>query len=82
MPLAKENRGTKGIISMKLGTRDELKGRFQVMKGRVKEMAGQLSNNPDIQAKGRTETKAGKVQRGIDKTAEMREEFAPDLGKE
>jgi uncharacterized protein YjbJ (UPF0337 family) len=51
---------------MKLGSRDEIKGKFHDVKGKVQENAGQ----------------AAKVQRGIAKTAEMHGEFAPDLGKE
>jgi hypothetical protein len=53
-------------LSMKPSSRDEIKGKFHDVKGKVQEKAGQ----------------AAKVQRGIAKTAEMHGEFAPDLGKE
>jgi uncharacterized protein YjbJ (UPF0337 family) len=67
---------------MKPSTTDEIEDKFHDVKGRAKEMAGQLSNNPGLEAEGQAETRAGKVQRGINKTAEMQGEFAPDLGKE
>jgi uncharacterized protein YjbJ (UPF0337 family) len=67
---------------MKPSTTDEIEDKFHDVKVKVKEMAGQLSNNPGLEAEGQTETRAGKVQRGINKTAEMHGEFAPDLGKE
>jgi uncharacterized protein YjbJ (UPF0337 family) len=66
--------------SMKPSTRDEIKGTFHDLKGKVKEKAGQLVNDSYLQAEGHAETR--KVQRGIAKTAEMHDEFAPDLGKE
>lgn len=33
------------------------------MKGRVKEGFGELTNNPDVEARGKAERLAGKVQR-------------------
>lgn len=35
------------------------------MKGKVKEKAGQLTNNPDLEAKGQAEKIGGKVQKKI-----------------
>ena len=67
---------------MKPSTTDEIEDKFHDVKVKVKEMAGQLSNSPGLEAEGQAETRAGKVQRGINKTAEMHGEFAPDLGKE
>jgi len=66
--------------SMKPSTRDEVEGKFRDVKGKVQEKAGQLAKSPDCPAEGQKTT--AKVQRGIDKTAEMHEEFAPDLGKD
>ncbi len=65
---------------MKPSTRDEIKSMFHDLQGTPKEKAGQLVNDSYLQAEGHEETK--KVQRGVAKTAEMRDEFAPDLGKE
>jgi uncharacterized protein YjbJ (UPF0337 family) len=61
-------------------TRDEVKSTVHDLKGTAKKKAGQLVNDSYLQAEGHAETK--KVQRGIAKTAEMHDEFAPDLGKE
>jgi uncharacterized protein YjbJ (UPF0337 family) len=67
---------------MKPSTRDEIEGKFHDVKGKVKEKAGQPANDSNLQAEGQAKKTAGKVQRGIAKTAEMHGEFAPDLGKE
>jgi uncharacterized protein YjbJ (UPF0337 family) len=39
-----------------------VKGKVKV-KGAVKEKAGQVTNNPDLEAEGKAETLAGKVQK-------------------
>ena len=75
-----ENRGAKKGQSMKPSTRNEIKGTFHDVKGKVKEKAGRLVNDSYLQAEGHAETR--KVQREIAKTAELHDEFAPDLGKE
>ena len=47
---------------MKSGTRDRAEGTFHQIKGKVKEVAGELSNNPSLEAEGTDEKVAGKVQ--------------------
>jgi len=47
---------------MKPGTIDSAEGKFHQMKGKVKEKAGQLTNNRDLEAEGALEKAAGKVQ--------------------
>ncbi len=47
---------------MKPSTIDKVKGKFHVVKGTVKETAGQLTNDPGLQAEGIVEKAAGKVQ--------------------
>jgi uncharacterized protein YjbJ (UPF0337 family) len=47
---------------MKPSTKDKAEGKFHEMKGKVKEKAGQLTNNPDLEAEGTVEKAAGKVQ--------------------
>ena len=47
---------------MKPSTTDEIKGAFHDLKGKVKEKAGQLTNNPDLEDEGLAEEIAGKVQ--------------------
>ena len=50
---------------MKPSTRDETNSKFNDLKGKVKEKAGQVTNNPDLEAEGQTEMIAGKVRRKI-----------------
>jgi uncharacterized protein YjbJ (UPF0337 family) len=47
---------------MKPSTNDRVKGKFHEVKGTVKEKAGQLTNDPGLQAEGIVETAAGRVQ--------------------
>ena len=47
---------------MKPSTIDNAGGKFHQMKGKVKEKAGQLTNNRDLEAEGTLERAAGKVQ--------------------
>jgi uncharacterized protein YjbJ (UPF0337 family) len=42
--------------------RDKAEGAFHEAKGKVKEMAGKITDNPALEAKGRAETITGKVQ--------------------
>jgi uncharacterized protein YjbJ (UPF0337 family) len=46
---------------MKPSTKDKIKGTFHEVKGKVKEKAGQVTNNPDLKAEGKAEHTAGKV---------------------
>ena len=50
---------------MKSSTRDKAEGTFHEVKGKVKEIAGKLSDNPKLQAKGTGEKIAGKVQQKV-----------------
>jgi uncharacterized protein YjbJ (UPF0337 family) len=50
---------------MKSGARDEAEGKWHKVKGKVKEMAGELSDDPNLEAEGTTEKIAGKVQEKI-----------------
>ena len=47
---------------MNSSTTDEIKGAFHDLKGKVKEKAGQLTNNPDLEDEGLAEEVAGKIQ--------------------
>jgi len=44
---------------------DKVKGTFHEAKGKVREMAGKLSDNPELEAKGKAEKIAGKVQEKV-----------------
>lgn len=47
---------------MNQSTKDQAEGKFHEVKGAVKEKAGQVANNPDLEAAGKDEKIAGKVQ--------------------
>jgi uncharacterized protein YjbJ (UPF0337 family) len=55
----------KGRTMAKPGTQDEVEGEFHDVKGKVKEVAGQLTNDPDLEADGEAEEIAGKIQKKI-----------------
>jgi uncharacterized protein YjbJ (UPF0337 family) len=50
---------------MKSSTRDETEGKFHQVKGKIKEIAGELSDHPELEAEGIDEKIAGKVQEKI-----------------
>lgn len=47
---------------MKSSSRDQSEGTLHEVKGKIKEAAGKLTDNPKLQAKGTAEKIAGKVQ--------------------
>ena len=47
---------------MKSSTKDQVGGTLHELKGKVKEVAGKLSDNPKLEAEGTGEKIAGKVQ--------------------
>jgi uncharacterized protein YjbJ (UPF0337 family) len=52
---------------MKSSTRDKTEGTFHEVKGKAKQMAGKLTDNPELEAEGTDEKIAGKVQEKIGK---------------
>lgn len=50
---------------MKSSTMDNTQGTFHKAKGKVKEMAGKIIDNPKLEAKGKAENAAGKMQEKI-----------------
>jgi uncharacterized protein YjbJ (UPF0337 family) len=51
---------------MNPSTKDEIKGNLHEVKGKVKEKAGQVTNNPDLEAEGKAEHIAGnKVEKKV-----------------
>lgn len=52
---------------MKPSTYDKATGKLHEVKGTIKEKAGQLTNNPDLEAEGRAEKNTGKVQNWVGK---------------
>jgi uncharacterized protein YjbJ (UPF0337 family) len=51
--------------TMKSGTRDEAEGKWHEVKGKIKEIVGKVSMNPDLEAEGKAEGITGKVQEKI-----------------
>ncbi|HBH87542.1 MAG TPA: CsbD family protein [Syntrophaceae bacterium] len=47
---------------MKSSRRDKTEGKFHQMKGKVKQVAGQISDNPKLEAEGAVEKIVGKIQ--------------------
>ena len=50
---------------MKTSTKDQIEGKFHELKGDVKQKAGQLTNDPNLETKGQSEKLAGKVQKKV-----------------
>jgi uncharacterized protein YjbJ (UPF0337 family) len=47
------------------GTKDQIQGQLHELKGRFKEDAGQVTNDPDLAAEGQAEKLAGTIQKKI-----------------
>jgi uncharacterized protein YjbJ (UPF0337 family) len=52
-------------IMTKPSTKDQAEGTLHDLKGTVKEKAGQVMNDPDLEAEGQAEKIAGKVQKKV-----------------
>jgi uncharacterized protein YjbJ (UPF0337 family) len=50
---------------MKSSMKDKVEGAFHEAKGKVKEVSGEITDNPKLEAKGKTEKIAGKVQEKV-----------------
>jgi uncharacterized protein YjbJ (UPF0337 family) len=50
---------------MKPSTNDQVEGKFHEVKGKVKEKAGQVTNNPNLEAEGQDENLSGKIQKKV-----------------
>jgi uncharacterized protein YjbJ (UPF0337 family) len=48
---------------MNPSTPDRTEGKLHEVKGHIKEEIGRVTNDPDLQASGKAEKKAGKVQK-------------------
>ncbi|MBP1751856.1 MAG: CsbD family protein [Geobacteraceae bacterium] len=53
------------MIAMKSSMKDKVEGAFHEAKGKVKEVAGKMTDNPKLEAEGTSEKIAGKVQEKI-----------------
>jgi uncharacterized protein YjbJ (UPF0337 family) len=50
---------------MKSSATDKIQGTFHEAKGKVKEVAGQVTNKPKLEAEGVEEKVAGKIQKKV-----------------
>ena len=50
---------------MKSSTKDQAEGTVHKLKGKIKEIAGNVGMNPDLEAEGKDENRAGKIQKKI-----------------
>ena len=50
---------------MKDSTKDQVHGKLHELKGALKKKAGQIINSPGLEAEGRVEKTAGKVQQKV-----------------
>jgi len=50
---------------MKQSTKDQAAGKLHEMKGKIKEKAGQVTNNPNLADEGQGEKVAGKIQKKV-----------------
>jgi uncharacterized protein YjbJ (UPF0337 family) len=60
--------------------RDEAKGKANAVAGRVKQAAGDLTNNPDLRAEGEAQEVSGNVQEGFGKARRKVGEAVKDVG--
>ena len=56
---------------MKSGTRDKAEGKFHQLKGKVKEVAGDLTDNPKLEAEGIGEKMVGHAQENMGKVKKV-----------
>ena len=50
---------------MSLSTKDRIEGAIHEVKGTVKQIAGQVVGNPDLEADGKAEELSGKIQKKL-----------------
>ncbi|MCU1266992.1 MAG: hypothetical protein JWM21_3310 [Acidobacteria bacterium] len=50
---------------MSLPNKDEIKGKFDQVKGEIKEKAGHAFNDPDLESEGTTDRAGGEIREGF-----------------
>ena len=63
VPSVKPKSNRRNIV--KSSTRDEAEGKWHQVKGKIKEIAGKVSMDPDLEAEGKDEILVGKAQEKI-----------------
>ena len=56
---------------MKTSTKDAIEGNVHEVKGKIKQETGKVIGNPDLEAEGKTENLAGKVQKKVGQVKEV-----------
>jgi uncharacterized protein YjbJ (UPF0337 family) len=56
---------------MNSSTKDQIKGEFHEVKGKIKEKVGQVTNDSDLEAEGKSENLAGKVEKKVGQVKEV-----------
>ena len=62
--------------------RDEIEGKKENIKGRIKEAAGTLTGNPDLESEGANERAGGVLQEELGRARRKVGEAIEDLGKD
>jgi len=62
--------------------RDEMEGKAEALKGKVKQAAGDLADNERLHNEGAADEAAGKAQDAIGRGRRKAGEFVEDLGKQ
>jgi uncharacterized protein YjbJ (UPF0337 family) len=62
--------------------KDEVEGKAEALKGRVKQGAGDLTNDDELKGEGEADEAAGTVQEGYGKARRKVGEAIEDLGKD
>jgi uncharacterized protein YjbJ (UPF0337 family) len=62
--------------------RDEIKGKAEKAKGYVKDKAGEILNDPDLEAEGEVESAGGTLQEGYGKAKRTVQEGIEDVAEE
>jgi uncharacterized protein YjbJ (UPF0337 family) len=60
-----------GGNKMKPSTENQIAGKLHEVKGKLKEKAGQLTNDPDLEGEGLGERIAGKIQKKIGRVQKL-----------
>ena len=66
---------------MGIPNRDEVEGKFEQAKGAVKDKAGEMTGDRDLEAEGESERAGGKVQEGFGTARRKVGEAISDVGK-
>lgn len=61
--------------------RDEIKGKAEKVKGFAKDKAGELTNNPDLEAEGELQRAGGEVREGFGKAKRKVKEGIEDVAE-